>query len=154
VRDAPHDDAPAAEWDRELLADLAAKCAGLRETEVVGVRGLAAAHETRLLGDIAQVLPVAIATRRSDRDQRLKGSWRDDSAGGVFTSPLKALLPPALLFGNRYKRPAVLGFAEKGKPMNNLMNLFSVSKNYNLREHFASSTRPSHEEAGARCSSA
>jgi hypothetical protein len=34
------------------------------------------------------------------------------------------------------------------------MNLFSVSKNYNLNEHFASSTRPSHEEAGARCSSA
>ena len=28
---------PATEWDRELVADLAAKCAGLRETEVVGV---------------------------------------------------------------------------------------------------------------------
>ena len=30
--------------------------AGLRECEVVGVRGLAAADEARLLGDIAQVL--------------------------------------------------------------------------------------------------
>jgi hypothetical protein len=28
---------PATEWDRELVADLAAKCAGLRETEMVGV---------------------------------------------------------------------------------------------------------------------
>jgi hypothetical protein len=41
---------------------------GLGETEVVGVRRLAAAQETRLLGDIAQVLPVAIATRGSNRE--------------------------------------------------------------------------------------
>src|SRR5262252_3301811 len=57
---------PATEWDRELIADLAAKRTGLGETEVVGVRGLAAAHETRLLGDIAQVLPVAIAPRHRE----------------------------------------------------------------------------------------
>jgi hypothetical protein len=54
---------PATERDRELIADLAAECAGLGEAQVVGIRGLAAAHETCLLGDIAQVLPVAIATR-------------------------------------------------------------------------------------------
>src|SRR6516164_3641862 len=62
---------PATEWDRELIADLAAERTGLGEPEVVGVRGLAAAHETRLLGDIAKVLPVAIATRRSDREDAL-----------------------------------------------------------------------------------
>jgi len=53
---------PSTEWDRELIADLAAECAGLRESEVVEVRGLAAADEARLLGDIAQMLPVAIPT--------------------------------------------------------------------------------------------
>ena len=54
---------PATEWDRELIADLAAERARLREPEVMGIRGLAAAHETRLLGDVAKVLPVAIAAR-------------------------------------------------------------------------------------------
>jgi len=62
---------PAAEWDGELIADLAAERARLREPEVMGIRGLAAAHETRLLGDVAQVLPVAIAARSSDREDAL-----------------------------------------------------------------------------------
>ena len=62
---------PAAEWDRELIADLAAERARLSKSEVVGVRGLAAAHETRLLGDIAKVLPVAIAPRGCDREDAL-----------------------------------------------------------------------------------
>ena len=38
---------PAAEWDRELIAHLAAERARLRESEVMGIGGLAAAHETR-----------------------------------------------------------------------------------------------------------
>src|SRR6516162_9504661 len=67
---------PAAERDREFIADLAAERTGLRKSEVVGVRGLAAAHETRLLGDIAQVLPVAIAPRRSDRQNALVDALR------------------------------------------------------------------------------
>src|SRR5215472_5604339 len=62
---------PAAEWDHELVADLAAERAGLGKSEVVGVRGLATAQETRLLRDKAQVLPVAIATRRRDREDAL-----------------------------------------------------------------------------------
>jgi hypothetical protein len=70
---------PATEWDRELIADLAAERTELRKSEVVGVRGLAATHETRLLGDIAKVLPVAIATRRSDREDALVVS------GGLIT---------------------------------------------------------------------
>src|SRR5262249_36194167 len=57
---------PTAERDSELVTDLAAERPGLGESKMVGVRGLAAAHETRLLGDIAKVLPVAIAPRRSD----------------------------------------------------------------------------------------
>ena len=62
---------PATEWDCELIADLAAERTGLREPEMMGVRGLAAAHETRLLGDIAQVLPVAIAVGRQHLSDRM-----------------------------------------------------------------------------------
>src|SRR5215813_8738240 len=62
---------PAAEWNRELIADLAAERAGLRKSEVVGVRGLAATDEARLLHDIAKVLPVAIAPRGSNREDAL-----------------------------------------------------------------------------------
>src|SRR5262249_7692996 len=67
---------PAAEWDRELIADLAAERTGLGETEVVGVRGLAAAHQTRLLGDMAKVLPVAIPTRSRDCEHALVDALR------------------------------------------------------------------------------
>src|SRR5262249_53956642 len=67
---------PAAQWDRELIADLAPERTGLGETEVVRVRGLAAAHETCLLGDVAQVLPVAIAPRGGDREDALVDALR------------------------------------------------------------------------------
>ena len=40
-----------AQRDGELVADLAAKGAGLRKAEVVRVRRLAAADQARLLGD-------------------------------------------------------------------------------------------------------
>src|SRR5262245_4182543 len=61
----------AAEWDRKLIADLAAERAGLRKSEVVGVRGLAATDEARLLHYIAKVVPVAIAARRRHREYAL-----------------------------------------------------------------------------------
>jgi len=67
---------PSTERDRELIADLAAKRTGLGKSEVVGIRWLAATHETRLLGDIAQVLPVAIAPRGSDRKDALVDALR------------------------------------------------------------------------------
>jgi hypothetical protein len=54
---------PSAERDSELVTDLATQGAGLGKSKMVRVRGLAAAHEARLLGDIAKVLPVAIAAR-------------------------------------------------------------------------------------------
>jgi hypothetical protein len=54
---------PATERDRVLIADLAAERAGLGESEVVGVRRFAAAHETCLLGDVAKVLGVRLKKR-------------------------------------------------------------------------------------------
>src|SRR6478752_6004141 len=67
---------PATEWDRELIAALAAERSGLGETEVVRIRGLAAAHETRLLGDVTQMLPIAIPTRGRDRKDALVDALR------------------------------------------------------------------------------
>ena len=72
---------PATEWDRELIADLAAERARLRESEVMGIRGLAAADEARLLGDIAEVLPVAIPTRGSDCENALIDALRLTGVG-------------------------------------------------------------------------
>ena len=74
---------PATKWDRELITDLAAERTGLGETEVVRVRGLAAAQETRLLDDIAQVLPVAIPTRRRNREDALVDALRLTSVGAL-----------------------------------------------------------------------
>jgi hypothetical protein len=76
---------PATEGDRELIADLQAERARLRESEVVRVRGLAATHETRLLGNAAKVFTVAIATRGSDREDALVDAPRltsVDACGG------------------------------------------------------------------------
>ena len=53
----------AAERDREFVAGLAAKRPRLHEPQVMRVGGLAAADQARLLGDIAKVVPVAIAPR-------------------------------------------------------------------------------------------
>src|SRR5215831_17398452 len=72
---------PSTERDRELIADLAAERTGLREAEVVGVRGLAATDEARLLGDITKVLPVAIAPRGSHREHALVDALRLTSVG-------------------------------------------------------------------------
>src|SRR5262249_17322453 len=74
---------PAAEWDRELVADLAAERAGLGKSEVVGVRGLATAQETRLLGNITQVPSVAIAARASDHEDALVDALRLISVDAV-----------------------------------------------------------------------
>src|SRR5947209_14680925 len=62
---------PSAERDSELVTDLATQGAGLGKSKMVRVRGLAAAHEARLLGDIAKVLPVAIAARGRNTEHAL-----------------------------------------------------------------------------------
>src|SRR5215472_9016147 len=46
-----------------------------------GVRGLAAAHEARLLGDIAKVLAAAIATRGRDPEDALVDTLRLTGVG-------------------------------------------------------------------------
>src|SRR5262245_36538802 len=74
---------PSAERDCELVTYLAPQRTGLGESKMVGVRGLAAAHEARLLGDIAQVLPVAIAARRGDREDALVDAFRLTSVCAV-----------------------------------------------------------------------
>src|SRR5262249_18389509 len=54
----------AAEWDGKFIACFAAERARLHKSDVMRVRGLAAAQQTRLLHYKAKVIPVAIAPRR------------------------------------------------------------------------------------------
>ena len=49
---------PATQRDSELIADLASQRPALREAQVVGIRGLATANQTRLLGHMSDVLAV------------------------------------------------------------------------------------------------
>src|SRR5215475_9820876 len=72
---------PSAERDSELVTYLAAQRARLSESKMVGVRGLAAAHEARLLGDIAKVLPVAIAPWCRDHEDALVDTLRLTGVG-------------------------------------------------------------------------
>ena len=96
----------ATEWDREFIADLAAEGTGLRESEVVRVSRLAAAQETRLLGDVAQVLPVAITTRRSDREDALVDALRLTGVGafggGNHLRPLNLRQRRIIVRGRRF----------------------------------------------------
>jgi hypothetical protein len=62
---------PPAQWDRELIADLAAERTWLGKSEVVGVRGLATTDEAGLLGDEPKVPPVTITARFSNRQNAL-----------------------------------------------------------------------------------
>ena len=52
-----------AQGSNEFIADLSPKRARLHETKMVGIGGLSPAHKTRLLGDEAKMLPIAVATR-------------------------------------------------------------------------------------------
>jgi hypothetical protein len=54
---------PSAQWHGELIADLAAECPGLGETQMMRVRRAATADKTRLLGDMADMLSIADAAR-------------------------------------------------------------------------------------------
>jgi hypothetical protein len=61
---------PAAEWNRELIADLAAECSTLRKAKVVGVRRLAATNQAGLLGYKSNVISVTHPARFSPRRSR------------------------------------------------------------------------------------
>src|SRR5262249_19066157 len=100
---------PATERDCELIANLAAERTGLGETEVVTGGGLAAAHETRLLGDVAKVLPVAIATRRCDREDALVDARYLTSVGACGGG--NDLRPPG---NRRHPRAIVRGCSRPG----------------------------------------
>jgi hypothetical protein len=68
----------AAERHREFIAGLAAERAWLQVSKMMRVRWLAAANEAGLSGDKAQVLPIAIAPRRGNREHTLV-----DAAGPI-----------------------------------------------------------------------
>ena len=53
--------------DGELIADLAAECPALRKAQVVGIRGLTAANQARLLGHMSDVIAVANPARLRQR---------------------------------------------------------------------------------------
>ena len=63
----------AAQGNSEFVAHLAAECSRLSEAEVVSIARFSPAHETRLLGDEAEMLLIAVATRLSYR----KGAFVD-----------------------------------------------------------------------------
>src|SRR5262245_54724506 len=72
---------PATERDRELVAALPAGCEWRGKSAVAGIRGLAAAEETGLPADVAQMLPAAIATRRRDGEDTLVDAVRATRVG-------------------------------------------------------------------------
>jgi hypothetical protein len=49
---------PAAKWNGEFIADLAAECSTLRKAQVVGVRRPAATNQAGLLGYKSDMIPV------------------------------------------------------------------------------------------------
>ena len=79
----------AAEGDGELVANLEAKPAGLRETKMVGVAGLASADKTALVGHEAQMglVPQALCLRNRqhalvDAGMDLLMRWRLVNSSG------------------------------------------------------------------------
>src|SRR5262245_47767625 len=66
----------AAERDGEFVARFAAERPWLQVTKMMRIGLLAAADETCLLGNAAKVLPVAIATRCSNREDTLVDALR------------------------------------------------------------------------------
>ena len=73
---------PAAQRDGELIADLAAERPALGKSQVMGVRGLSAANQARVLGDRPDVIPVADPARLRQGQRALVD--QPSSAGRVF----------------------------------------------------------------------
>jgi hypothetical protein len=59
--------------DCEFVAHLSAKCSRLSEAKVMSIGSFSSAHETRLLGDEAEMFFIAVPTRLSNR----KGAFVD-----------------------------------------------------------------------------
>jgi len=71
----------AAERDGEFVARFAAERPWLQVTKMMRIGLFAAADETRLLGNVAKVLPVTIATRYSNREDTLVDALRSSRIG-------------------------------------------------------------------------
>src|SRR5262245_27274834 len=97
----------AAERDREFIAYFAAERAWLHVPQMMGIGWLAAAHEARLLHDIAKVLAAAIAPRGRNREDALVDALHPTPvgafAGGNHLRP-----------GNQRQRPFDRGCSRIG----------------------------------------
>src|SRR5207244_6656810 len=85
-----------AERYREFIARLAAERTRLHEAQVVSVRRLAGAEQAWLAGDVPQMLLVAVATWRADREHALV-----DPAG---LKPIGTIARLGLLRGGNQRR--------------------------------------------------
>jgi hypothetical protein len=74
----------AAQRDRELIADLAAEGRVLCEPQMVSIRRLATANQTRLLGYVSDVLPVT------------NSAWLGEGEGAFVDCPRGPLRPQPL----------------------------------------------------------
>jgi hypothetical protein len=81
---------PSTQRDSELIADLAPHCPALCEAQVVGIRGLTAAIQTRLLGYTSDVIAVS-------KPARLDAHAWFDAAGVVGISLSQPRGPPSAL---------------------------------------------------------
>ena len=81
-----------AERHGELVTDFAAECAALCEAEMVGIAGLPAADQARLLRDVTEVVAIADAPR-----------LREGKRGLVDGLALPASAPLRLAFSVAYR---------------------------------------------------
>src|SRR5262249_7703946 len=100
----------AAERDGKFIACFAAKRARLHKSNVMRIRGLAATQQARLLHYKAQVVPVAIAARRRDREQALIDA---DLIGAAFIRLANVVTASAATF-RRIDDLSALGRQELG----------------------------------------
>ncbi len=72
----------------ELIADLAAERAVLREAQMMGIRGPAAANQTRLFGDEPDVVPVTKPARLGMGQLALVDAVGNGCPSGLCRPPL------------------------------------------------------------------
>jgi hypothetical protein len=67
---------PSTQWYSELIADFTSESPGLGEAQMMRVGRAATADKTRLLGDMADMLAIADATRFSQEQHTLVDAFR------------------------------------------------------------------------------
>src|SRR6266404_3755426 len=73
----------ATERNREFVARLSSECPRLHEPQVMRIRRLARAEQTRLLGHKPKMLLIAIAARRANREYALVDGTRLIPISGI-----------------------------------------------------------------------